>query len=229
MDYMCRSITGVSFGSKKTASSKSLDLRIIWPSSEDVRNSLEGWAAGCSIPCPSKNMKPFLRKFLYKWSAVEVSGRGRAMPHIKCYFQPGFENSSIDWFLLTSANLSSAAWGSFQKDDSQLMIRSYEAGVLFLDSAVAQATPNFSCTPDRKVPWANTFPTTTEVLICKLCHVRTSIPIEPQIPKLSLGEIAITLPIPFEWNTSRYDNQDDPWVWDIPRAELDVHGESYLC
>lgn len=30
------------------------------------------------------------------------------------------------WFLLTSANLSKAAWGALQKSNSQLMIRSYE-------------------------------------------------------------------------------------------------------
>lgn len=31
-----------------------------------------------------------------------------------------------------SANLSKAAWGSMEKQNSQLMIRSYEIGVLFL-------------------------------------------------------------------------------------------------
>jgi hypothetical protein len=34
-----------------------------------------------------------------------------------------FPNS---WFCLTSANLSKAAWGALQKNNSQLMIRSYE-------------------------------------------------------------------------------------------------------
>lgn len=34
-----------------------------------------------------------------------------------------FPNS---WFLLTSANLSKAAWGALQKNNTQLMIRSYE-------------------------------------------------------------------------------------------------------
>lgn len=36
------------------------------------------------------------------------------------------------WFLLTSANLSKAAWGALQKKNSQLMIRSYEVFVLEL-------------------------------------------------------------------------------------------------
>ena len=38
-----------------------------------------------------------------------------------------------------SANLSKAAWGAFEKEESQLMIRSYEVGVLF--------------TPKRSVCW----------------------------------------------------------------------------
>lgn len=36
---------------------------------------------------------------------------------------------------LHSANLSKAAWGALEKNGSQLMIRSYELGVLFLPSA----------------------------------------------------------------------------------------------
>jgi hypothetical protein len=43
-----------------------------------------------------------------------------------------FPNS---WFCLTSANLSKAAWGALQKNNSQLMIRSYE--VCFFFHAVA--------------------------------------------------------------------------------------------
>lgn len=34
--------------------------------------------------------------------------------------------SCNSWFLLTSSNLSKAAWGALQKNNSQLMIRSYE-------------------------------------------------------------------------------------------------------
>jgi hypothetical protein len=35
---------------------------------------------------------------------------------------------------LTSANLSKAAWGALQKDYTQLMIRNFEIGVLFVPS-----------------------------------------------------------------------------------------------
>jgi hypothetical protein len=38
--------------------------------------------------------------------------------------------ASIAWHLVTSANLSRAAWGDMQKNGSQLHIRHYELGVL---------------------------------------------------------------------------------------------------
>ncbi|KAL5972756.1 hypothetical protein ACLOJK_039562 [Asimina triloba] len=79
---------------------------IVWPTVEDVRCSLEGYAAGSAIPSSEKNVeKDFLKKYWARWKANHT-GRG--------------------WFILTSANLSKAAWGALQKNNSQLMIRSYE-------------------------------------------------------------------------------------------------------
>uniref|UniRef100_A0A8C0AY16 Tyrosyl-DNA phosphodiesterase 1 n=1 Tax=Buteo japonicus TaxID=224669 RepID=A0A8C0AY16_9AVES len=49
--------------------------------------------------------------------------------------RPSPDFQKIAWFLVTSANLSKAAWGALEKNGTQLMIRSYELGVLFLPSA----------------------------------------------------------------------------------------------
>ncbi|TVU38611.1 hypothetical protein EJB05_11995 [Eragrostis curvula] len=88
---------------------------IVWPTVEDVRCSIEGYAAGSCIPSPQKNVeKDFLRKY---WT-------NRAMPHIKTFTR--YNGQNIAWFLLTSSNLSKAAWGALQKNNTQLMIRSYE-------------------------------------------------------------------------------------------------------
>jgi tyrosyl-DNA phosphodiesterase-1 len=51
----------------------------------------------------------------------------------------------------TSANLSKAAWGVFEKNNSQLMIRSYEIGVLFLPSI--EEKPYFEVDKDFSVPY----------------------------------------------------------------------------
>lgn len=64
------------------------------------------------------------------------------MPHIKSYCRVCIKDDKIAglyWFLVTSANLSKAAWGVSNKTtagsltgDPPLRIMSYEAGVLFL-------------------------------------------------------------------------------------------------
>ncbi|XP_041023489.1 tyrosyl-DNA phosphodiesterase 1 isoform X5 [Juglans microcarpa x Juglans regia] len=123
--------------------------RIIWPTVEDVRCSLEGYAAGNAIPSPLKNVeKEFLKKYWAKWRAGHT-GRCRAMPHIKTYTR--YNGQQLAWFLLTSANLSKAAWGALQKNNTQLMIRSYELGVLFLPSSTERHGSEFSCTSNGDV------------------------------------------------------------------------------
>lgn len=56
-------------------------------------------------------------------------GRGRAAPHIKTYIR--YNGASIDWALLTSANLSKQAWGeASRKPSGDVRIASWEIGVL---------------------------------------------------------------------------------------------------
>ena len=109
------------------------------------------------------------------------SGRGLFTPHMKCYFSykviPKIASSDncrsdqnngtevfnsvisnskdfeihLEWFLLTSANLSQAAWGVSEKNDSQLYIKSFEIGVLFLPQRIVTTKRLFSCTPDHPI------------------------------------------------------------------------------
>ena len=53
-------------------------------------------------------------------------------PHIKTYTRHNGNYGA--WFLVTSSNLSKAAWGELQKNGSQMLIRNYEIGVLLLPS-----------------------------------------------------------------------------------------------
>ncbi|GAN04945.1 hypothetical protein MAM1_0077c04412 [Mucor ambiguus] len=74
--------------------------------------------------------------YLYEWKS-ERAGRQSLMPHIKTYTR-AYEDKNgkihIAWHLLTSANLSRAAWGDYQKNRTQLYIKSFELGVLFCPS-----------------------------------------------------------------------------------------------
>ncbi|XP_006925584.1 tyrosyl-DNA phosphodiesterase 1 isoform X2 [Pteropus alecto] len=120
----------------KTPGKSAVPLHLIYPSVENVRTSLEGYPAGGSLPysIQTAEKQNWLHSYFHKWSA-ETSGRSNAMPHIKTYMRPSPDFSQIAWFLVTSANLSKAAWGALEKNGTQLMIRSYELGVLFLPSA----------------------------------------------------------------------------------------------
>ncbi|XP_033734263.1 tyrosyl-DNA phosphodiesterase 1-like isoform X2 [Pecten maximus] len=110
-----------------------IPLQLIFPTKDDVRTSLEGYPAGGSIPYSIHvaRKQPYLHTFLNQWKS-EGRGRSRAMPHIKTYGRPSPSGRELAWFLVTSANLSKAAWGAMEKNGSQLMIRSYELGVLFI-------------------------------------------------------------------------------------------------
>ncbi|KAL7992622.1 hypothetical protein Chor_016878 [Crotalus horridus] len=88
-----------SLGSNLKTPSNEIPIHLIYPSVENVRQSLEGYPAGGSLPYSIQTAQKQL------W--------------LNSYFH---------------ANLSKAAWGAFEKNGTQLMIRSYELGVLFLPS-----------------------------------------------------------------------------------------------
>ncbi|KAM7506215.1 hypothetical protein LguiB_005119 [Lonicera macranthoides] len=190
---------------------------IIWPTVEDVRCSLEGYAAGSCIPSPQKNVeREFLKKYWAKWKANHT-GRSRAMPHIKTFTR--YNGQNLAWFLLTSANLSKAAWGALQKKNSQLMIRSYELGVLFLPSK--QHSYNFSCTNNVK-PSGDKSGSTNNSLGGKRTELVT---LAWQGKRNADTNEVIQLPLPYELPPKRYTSEDVPWCWDRNYVEEDVYGQ----
>ncbi|KAM3955536.1 tyrosyl-DNA phosphodiesterase glaikit [Aphomia sociella] len=108
-------------------------LKLVYPSLENVQASLDGLLGGGCLPyaASAHAKQPWLNSFLYQWRATS-SGRNRAMPHLKSYTRVSPDHKMAAYYLLTSANVSKAAWGSINKGNSALRIMSYEAGVLFL-------------------------------------------------------------------------------------------------
>lgn len=111
-------------------------LQLIFPTKDNIRTSLEGYPAGASVPYSINVAKKqvYLHSYFHQWRS-ECRGRSRASPHIKTYLRMSPNSDDLAWFLVTSANLSKAAWGAQEKNGFQLMIRSYEIGVLFLPQA----------------------------------------------------------------------------------------------
>ncbi|CAI9087769.1 OLC1v1021938C1 [Oldenlandia corymbosa var. corymbosa] len=193
---------------------------IVWPSVEDIRTSLEGYAAGNAVPSPVKNVeKPFLKKYWAKWKASHT-GRCRAMPHIKTFLR--YNGQNLAWLLLTSSNLSKAAWGSLQKGNSQLMIRSYELGVLFLPTSIKSGC-GFSCTEALKSANGNSgLQNCPEEKGTKL----VTLDWRGNTAANSSTEV-IQLPVPYELPPKPYTPEDVPWSWDRRYTKKDVYGEAW--
>eukprot|EP00158_Paraphelidium_tribonemae_P009787 Partr_v1_DN28966_c1_g1_i1_m25842 putative tyrosylDNA phosphodiesterase len=124
-----------SFGGQSNVASLPA-IKLVFPTVSNVRDSLEGYAAGGSIPFDVKNYRKqsnYMLPVLHEWRA-EHCRRSRAMPHIKTYCRFNNSFTELRWFILTSANLSKAAWGALEKKSSQLMIRNFELGVLLKPS-----------------------------------------------------------------------------------------------
>lgn len=146
------------FGSK----AKNPKLQIIFPTAEEVRQSIDGYASGASIHMKlqstaqqkqlaiikpmlchwmSDTLKPQQREdkghILKNGKIEEVSlskreaFRGTAAPHIKTYVRfRSAEQESIQWAMVTSANLSQQAWGALPDKEGSVRICSYELGVV---------------------------------------------------------------------------------------------------
>ncbi|CAK7205784.1 hypothetical protein SEUCBS139899_008563 [Sporothrix eucalyptigena] len=128
-------------------------FRIIFPTADEIRRSLEGYDSGSSIhakiqsPQQQKQLV-YMKPMLCHWAndaeggaplppansspCVGDSRRRRAAPHVKTYIR--YSNSDgachIDWALVTSANLSKQAWGEARSAAGEMRIASYELGVL---------------------------------------------------------------------------------------------------
>ena len=107
-------------------------FELIYPTVEQIRTSNSGYVAGGSVPGREKNVdREHLRPLYCK--LVRGSQRVWAGPHMKTYTRHN-DRGECAWVCVTSANFSTAAWGVLQKNKSQLMIRSWEVGVLLLPS-----------------------------------------------------------------------------------------------
>ncbi|GAB5593089.1 hypothetical protein Unana1_07989 [Umbelopsis nana] len=121
-------------------------VKFIYPTMEEVFASFTGLESAGFLRMDSstyEKLHSWFPSYLCKW-AGKSGGRERSMPHYKSYTRlrvnrdadtetgtGGAEApASIAWHLVTSANLSRAAWGDLQKNASQLHIRHYELGIL---------------------------------------------------------------------------------------------------
>lgn len=105
-------------------------LDIVYPSRKNVINSFDSKLKSSRFVHTAHEKQRWVESYLHSWRA-DNTNRTRSMPHIKSYCRVSPDQNCIAWYLLTSANISKAAWGTLTKD-LRSCARSYEVGVLFL-------------------------------------------------------------------------------------------------
>ena len=125
---------------------------LVFPTADEIRRSIDGYGSGGSIHMKTQSNAQaaqllHLRPMLSHWAGdsittgslstsfstqnIRQAGRRRAAPHIKTYIRFSDESASaIDWAMVTSANLSTQAWGAATNHAGEVRICSYEVGVV---------------------------------------------------------------------------------------------------
>jgi tyrosyl-DNA phosphodiesterase-1 len=132
-------------------------LNIIFPTPEEIRTSLDGWASGGSIHMKLQSQQQqkqleYMHPFFCHWKSpssalndvakTQRQGealRGPAAPHIKTYVRfSNLDHKTIDWAIVTSANMSKQAWGDVVNKKDEIWIQSWEAGVVVWPALFAE-------------------------------------------------------------------------------------------
>lgn len=211
-------------------------LQLVYPTVSEIRDSVEGYRGGGSVPGSLKNVrKLFLRPLYRKWSSANSTTsttsspaavtnhnplcKPNHVPHIKTYYQVSSTGDSMDWLVLTSHNLSKAAWGEVQNSNRyggrRLFVRHWELGVM-----VSPCTLHV----DRLVHW--TTPTTSTTT------TKASSSVQPSTTSNTNNDednnnntTTATVPMPYKlYLPEPYQPSDEPWAVDVMYGQPDRYG-----
>ena len=220
-------------------------LEIVFPTVAQVRDALEGWVAGSSIPCDAINAKRLRERLrelspagaLCVWDGGDgayggASGRGFAVPHMKSYCRYRPSDRKLAWAILASHNLSQAAWGKCERNGAQLYIKSYELGVLLLPSLLGASGATDSSAGASAAASADSAAASSSSSSSPSPAPSLYAPPRAGDPPLPSG--AVVVPLPYSLPPTPYAATDEPWSTsngqDAPAwahvAGADRHGRS---
>lgn len=217
---------------------KKHSLSIVYPTAPDIAASLAGYSCGGSIhmkvssPAHQKQVAA-LRQHLCRWTRTtsptgEHACREYAAPHIKTYVsfekEPTVQNPapSINWALLTSANLSIQAWGTeakmsppakgkkklkFDAEEAEVHIQSYELGVLVWPELWADDAASVQGHCVMVPTFGQDMPSNTT----------------------SQAGTVVGLRMPYDLPLTPYTATDVPWSPGVPHPEPDRYGQKFRC
>lgn len=195
-------------------------FRVVFPSPDEIRRSIGGYASGASIHAPN-NTTPaqqkqmnYLRSKMCYWAGdgndsrqprtVREAGRRRAAPHIKTYLRFSCEDcKTLDWAMMTSANLSKQAWGELPNKNGEVRIQSWELGVIVWPQLFAEDDTGAIMVPTFKQDTPADEPGSAETVV------------------------KIGLRMPYDLPLVPYAQGEKPWCNKVPHEELDWMGETW--
>ena len=193
-------------------------IKLVWPTVEEIRTSIEGYQGGGSVPGTSKNVnRDILAPLYHRWSkpGAEYNRNddplrtAKNVPHIKTFLQLSSDSKddpSIEWLCLTSHNLSKAAWGEYQNSAGSttkiLFIRHWELGVFISPATLTKQLLDDG--GDCKCQ---------KVRLCPYIGSNSNTKVD-EADTFSTGKRDALIPLPYNVNLERYGNGDVPWTVD---------------
>ncbi|KAH7382590.1 tyrosyl-DNA phosphodiesterase-domain-containing protein [Phaeosphaeria sp. MPI-PUGE-AT-0046c] len=210
-------------------------FNIIFPAPSEIRNCLDGYAAGGSIhiklqSAQQQKQLEYLHPLFCHWTASSPPStsftleqrrgqalRGPAAPHIKTYVRfSDLNHKTIDWAMVTSANLSKQAWGDVVNKKDEIWIQSWEAGVVVWPALFTEGGKSEGSV---MVPvFGKDMPGRGDV-----CGGEESMD-EEENGKGQAGKTVVGFRMPYDLPLSPYAVEDRPWCATMQYAEPDRFG-----
>ncbi|KAF2091988.1 tyrosyl-DNA phosphodiesterase, partial [Saccharata proteae CBS 121410] len=196
-------------------------LKIVYPTTDEIRGSLDGYGSGGSIHMKTQTAAQqkqlhYIQPFLHRWagrapgsrfSSAGKALRQRAAPHIKTYVRFADETQTrVDWAMVTSANLSTQAWGALPKGAGEVRICSYEVGVVVWPALFA------GCASDGKGKEAVMVPVFGK-------------DVPSTLQEMEDDKVVVGFRMPYDLPLAPYSSSDTPWCASAPHLEPDWKGQ----
>ncbi|KAH7379523.1 tyrosyl-DNA phosphodiesterase I [Pyrenochaeta sp. MPI-SDFR-AT-0127] len=228
--------------SQHTGHSQAPKFNVIFPTPAEIRRSLDGYGSGASIhvklqSAQQQKQLEYLHPLLCHWQSSLVRStnnsrgaqteahRGVAAPHIKTYIRFSNEDyKTIDWAMVTSANLSTQAWGAVVNKKDEAWIQSWETGIVVWPSLFAD-TKNPSAVAENvsMVPvFAKDIPGSEDVQHEEILEGD----VKNKQGTIDLKTV-VGFRMPYDLPLSPYAADDKPWCASSSYSELDWKGQAW--
>ncbi|KAI9662933.1 MAG: hypothetical protein M1821_007980 [Bathelium mastoideum] len=229
--------------SGKKSRGRKPEFHVIFPTADTIRRSLNGYVSGRSIhwklqSAAQQAQLKYLRPYLCHWSygpsnsvtsqgdsllptpsnitRIREAGRRRAAPHIKTYIRFSDQSQSkIDWVMLTSANLSTQAWGTLPGKDSEVRISSWETGVVVWPTLLVE--DKMSTNGDKG-----------SAVMVPTFGIDTPSDEQAQSAETEKASMIVGLRMPYDLPLVPYSSDDEPWCATAQDKEADWQKISWM-